>query len=128
MTDNDPLAWQSARWAEFEQLGEAEVRKHIVSIAWGEGKIALAKQWLDHKSSSDSAADRAATLAEARAANELARAANSLAEAANVTADAAAASAARSAEAAKTNNIIATIALIAAVIAIAVSVIGIFLK
>jgi hypothetical protein len=114
---------------EFDQLGEVQVRQNLAMKRWGNTpRDALARQWLQLQESSRTAEVNAATLDEARSANELARAANSLAASANATADAAAASARLSAAAARTNNIIAIIALIAAVIAIAISIIGIFMK
>jgi hypothetical protein len=115
---------RDARWAEFESLGVEEIRKRLGAQQYGEEKIRLAREWLAHQESLRTSTDNAASLAEARAANDLAKAANLSASEANVIARAASDSAKRSAAAARTNNIIATAALIAAVIAIVVSIIG----
>ena len=130
MSDNP----KKSRWQKFEEMGEREVRARVAAQSWGEDKIAAAKQWLDEKALSGASADRAATLAETRAANELARSANDLAEAANASAleaktiaRDASASAKQSADAARTSKIIATLALIVAAIAIANSITGIFI-
>ena len=119
--------YTDALWREFDALGEAEVRKRLAGQMFGEAKVLVAREWLTHIESSRASATSAATLAEAKAANEFARTANDLAAAANAAADAASASAARSADAAKTNNTIATLALIAAMAAIAISIVGTFI-
>jgi hypothetical protein len=103
----------SARWQEFESLGEEDVRKRLAASIYGEDKARLAREWLDHKRSLRVAEDNAANLASAKEANSLARTANDLAE--------------RSLDAARTSNTIAIIALVAAAIAIAVSIIGTFI-
>jgi len=122
---------RDARWTEFERLGVEEIHKRLGAQQYGEEKLRLAREWLAHQESLRMSADNAASLAKARAANELARSANELAERANVAAleandvaSAAAASAALSVAAARANNIIAIAALIAATIAIVVSIIG----
>jgi hypothetical protein len=101
---------------EFETLGQEQVHKRLAASIWSSEKSALARQWLEFRST-----------AIPREANDLARTANAAAEEANSIARDAAASARQSAEAARTNNIIATLALIGAVIAIAISIIGLFL-
>src|SRR5262245_56855855 len=75
------------RWKEFEDLGEEEVRKRLAQHIWGEDKERLARQWLDHRSTSL-----------AREANDLARTANDIAEKAN--------------SLARKGNIIATLSLV----------------
>lgn len=115
---------RDAQWAEFDALGTVEIRKRLGASQYGEQKVKLAREWLAHQESLQSSAENAASLAEARSANELALAANTLALQANSVAEISAASAARSVAKAHTSNIIAAIAALAAVIAIAVSIIG----
>jgi hypothetical protein len=117
-----------ARWQEFEELGEAEVRKRIGSGIFGPQKARLANQWIESRGSAESSEARRHALAVANEANSLARSANEAAVEANSIARKAADSASLSAEAARNNNRIATAALIAATIAIALSIIGLFLK
>jgi ferric-dicitrate binding protein FerR (iron transport regulator) len=122
---------RDAQWAAFDAVGIEEMRKRLGAHQYGEQRERLAREWLAHQESLRVSAESAASLVEARSANELARAANELAERANASAleansvaEISAASAARSVAVARTNNILATAALIAAIIAIVVSVIG----
>ena len=119
---------RDATWAEFDRIGQEQVRKNIASHVYGELRLYLANQWLDFRDSVESSEDRRRTFMLASDANDLARLANEAASESNSIARAAADSAKRSADAARTNNIIATLALIAAVIAIALSIIGIFIR
>jgi ferric-dicitrate binding protein FerR (iron transport regulator) len=119
------------QWAQFADLGVAEVRRRLGGRIYGDAREKLAREWLALQESLRMSADNAASLAEARAANELARSANDLAERANASAleansiaSIAAASAALSVSKARTNNVIASAALAAAIIAIVVSIIG----
>jgi ferric-dicitrate binding protein FerR (iron transport regulator) len=119
------------QWEQFDNLGVAEVRRRLGARSYGDANEKLAREWLALQESQRMSADNAASLAEARAANELARSANELAERANdaaleanSVATISAASAARSVAKAHTSNIIAAIAAIVAVAAIIVSVIG----
>ena len=105
------------RWAEFEQLGEVEVRKRIVARVWSREKQELAEHWLRFQECTDSSASRRETLRLANEANDLARSANKAASEANVIAQ-------RSAAAAWASSIIAAAALIAAITAIVFSTIG----
>jgi ferric-dicitrate binding protein FerR (iron transport regulator) len=119
------------QWEQFDSLGVAEVRRRLGARSYGDAREKLAREWLALQESQRMSADNAASLAEARAANELARAANELAEranaealAANSIAEIAAASAALSVAKARTTNIIAGASAILAIIAIVVSIIG----
>jgi len=71
------------RWAEFEALGEIEVRKRLAAHYWSEEKDALARQWLVYRESRESSESNANSLALAREANDFARSANTSASEAN---------------------------------------------
>ena len=116
------------RWADFEALGEEQVRKNLGKGIYGEERQRLALQWIETRKSVDSDISRRETLALAKEANNLASSANKAASESNFIAREAANSARESADAARNNNIIATAALIAAIVAIALSIIGLFLK
>jgi hypothetical protein len=115
---------RDARWTEFDALGTVEIRKRLGAQQYGEEKVRLAREWLAHQESLRSSDENAASLAEARSANELAREANTLALQANSVAEISAASAARSVAKAHISNIIAAIAAALAAAAITVSIIG----
>jgi hypothetical protein len=117
-----------ARWREFEELGEAEVRKQIGARLYGPEKARLAIQWIESRVSAESSEARRDALAVANEANSLARSANEAAVEANSIARKAADSASLSAAAARINNRIAMLALAAAIAAITLSVISLFLK
>jgi hypothetical protein len=111
-------------WRSLNQMSPEEVRKNLGLSVWTERKARLATEWLAHQESSRASAENAASLAEARSANDLAREANASAQEANSIARAASASAKRSANQARISNVIAALALAAAMIAIVVSIIG----
>jgi hypothetical protein len=116
---------RDAQWAEFDSLGEVEIRKRLGAQQYGEQRMKLAREWLAHHASLRSSDENAASLAEARAANELAKEANTLALQANSVAEISAASAALSVAKAKTSNIIAIVAAAAAIAAVVISMINI---
>lgn len=69
--DLDEMA--RAAWAEFDRLGLETVRRQLAESIYGETKARLARAWIEHQESLKADADRAAALAEARAANEVAK-------------------------------------------------------
>ncbi len=132
-------------WADFENMGPAEVRKRVAISAFEPAAERLAREWLRHKEAEAAEDAREETTQSAREASESARsaresanrseavalaansaalAANSLASSAATKADDAAALARQNSNAARLNNRVATLALIAAIVAIAMSIIS----
>lgn len=108
--DLDEMA--RAAWEEFDRLGLETVRRQLAESIYRETKARLARAWIEHQESLKADTDRAAALAEARAANEVAKNA--------------AESAQQSAAAAWVNVWIAMVALGASLIAVAISVVAFF--
>ena len=57
------------RWKQFEELGEAEVRKRLAAGIYGEPNLHAAREWLDYKEQQrqlDADADRRSSSADER--------------------------------------------------------------
>ena len=112
----------NSRWADFEELGEKQVRQNLASRIYGEDNKNEADAWLAYRASLSNAATQAETLALARdAQKEASRAAAAAERAASATEEASSA-ARRQAEAAERQAHAAESANRKATIAIAISV------
>jgi hypothetical protein len=116
-----------SRWADFEQLGERQVRQYLALRVYGEDNVKLAKAWLEYKESLSSAATQAESLALAKAAQSDASRAAAAAERAAVATEEASIAAKRQAEAADRQARAAESANKRATIAIAISVASIII-
>lgn len=109
------------KWAEFEELGETEVRQMLMSNIWNSHKTILAKGWLDY-------CDRASKRAFKDEEIAIARAASASAASAAASASDSALSARISAKAAINQAITARLALIIASTSLIIGIISIFIS
>jgi hypothetical protein len=119
---------RDAQWAEFERLGEEEVRKRLGAQQYGEAKVKLARAWLEQRDALHASADRRKAIDVATEANTISRQANDLSREANTTAAGAAIAAREAADATKANARIAAGALAMAFLALVVSVLATLIK
>lgn len=122
---------RSKYWDKFEELGVERVHQELAVGTYGEGRKRAAREWLDHKKSSEESEARGEMISEARTANDVAREANELAHSANSWARSANKLASdanrlsdRALSRATINTVVAAIAALTAIVALVISMVS----